>query len=95
MGTPRYSGEFKKEAVNQVIERGYSISEVARRIGVSWHSLHRWVKADPRRSPEAVEIQKKEDLAAEVSRLKSELRRVQEERDILRKAAAYFANQSG
>ena len=95
MGTPRYTGEFKAEAVNQVVERGYSISEVARRIGVSWHSLHRWVKSDPRRSKNALAEAANEDLATENVRLKAELRRVQEERDILRKAAAYFASQSG
>ena len=95
MGTPRFTGEFKTEAVNQVIERGYSISDVSRRIGVSWHSLHRWVSADPRRSKDAVAQKVDQDLAAENVRLKAELRRVQEERDILRKAAVYFANQSG
>ena len=42
MGTPRYTGVFKAKAVSQVIDRGYSISEVARIVGVSWHSLHRW-----------------------------------------------------
>jgi transposase len=93
MGGPgtRYSTEFKSEAVAQVVERGYTVREVAKRIGVSEHSLYQWVKRsrqqDDRSSSAA-------DLAAENARLKLQLRRAEEERDILRKAAAYFAKES-
>ena len=45
MSNQRYSPEFKDEAVRQVLERGYSVSEVSQRLGVSVHSLHKWVKA--------------------------------------------------
>lgn len=88
MGSKRYSGEFKAEAVRQVTERGYSVAEVAARIGVSTHSLYKWVRAARPASGEASELaqSKLENL-----KLKAELRRVQEERDILKKAAAYFA----
>ena len=93
MGNPgtRYSSEFKAEAVSQVIDRGYSVSEVAKRIGVSVHSLYRWVR---RARVDQAGTGSRSDLAAEVARLKSELKRTQEERDILRKAAAYFAKES-
>ena len=96
MGSPgtRYSEQFKAEAVSQVIDRGYSVAEVSQRLGVSAYSLHRWLKADPRNPKSVAADREKQDLAAEVARLKKELRRVEEERDILRKAAAYFANQS-
>ena len=97
MGDPgtRYSKEFKQEAVGQVIERGYSVRDVAARIGVSEHSLYRWVRKERQaRTGTAQPSGSAEELAAEVARLKSELKRTQEERDILRKAAAYFANQS-
>lgn len=40
----RYSAEFKDEAVRQVVDRGHSVSEVAERLGVSSHSLYKWVK---------------------------------------------------
>ena len=40
MGTPRFTPEFKEEAVKQVTDRGYSVSDVAARIGVSAHSLY-------------------------------------------------------
>ena len=45
MSNQRYTPEFKDEAVRQVIERGYSVAEVSSRLGVSTHSLHKWVKA--------------------------------------------------
>ncbi len=95
MGDPgtRYSEEFKSEATNQVIERGYSVREVAKRIGVTEHSLYRWVRQERERREDGGGATAS-DLAAENARLKLELKRAQEERDILRKAAAYFANQS-
>ena len=45
MSTKRYPPEIKDEAVRQLVERGYSVAEVADRLGVSTHSLHKWVKA--------------------------------------------------
>ena len=93
MGGPgtRYSKEFKAEAVAQVIDRGYSVREVAKRIGVSGHSLYQWVKRVRQQSGQS---SSSADLATENARLKLELKRAQEERDILRKAAAYFAKES-
>jgi transposase len=46
MGVTRYSAEFKYEAVGQVLERGYSVKEVANNLGVSVHSLYIWIKKD-------------------------------------------------
>jgi len=92
MGMPRYTEEFKVEAVRQVVDREHRVSEVAQRLGVSPYSLYQWIKHW--RLPEAQrEVQVSQ--ADEVRRLKAELRRVTEERDILKKAAAYFAKQSG
>lgn len=45
MSSQRFTPEFKEEAVKQVTERGYSVTEVAARLGVSCHSLYKWVKA--------------------------------------------------
>ena len=90
MSNPRFSPEFKEEAVRQVVERGYSVAEVSERLGVSTHSLYKWVKAiKPDKSDEhAADL-----LAAktEILKLKSQLKRTEEERDILKKAARYFA----
>lgn len=92
MNNPRYSPEFKDEAVRQVIERGYSVPEVAQRLGVSAHSLYKWVNAvKPDKSDEQAEEFKR--AKQEILKLKAELRRTEDERDILKKAARYFASQ--
>lgn len=92
MSSHRYSPEFKNEAVRQVLERGYSVAEVATRLGVSTHSLHKWVKAA---KPDKSAEQDKElfEAKSEILRLRAQLRRTEEERDILKKAARYFASQ--
>ena len=92
MSTQRFTPEFKEEAVKQVVERGYSVPDVASRLGVSAHSLYKWVKAA---SPDKSEQQSKELLEAksEILRLRAQMRRVEEERDLLKKAARYFARE--
>ena len=92
MSTKRFTEEFKVEAVGQVADKGYRVADVAARLGVSQHSLYEWIKQ--RRVP-AAERQAQATQSEEVRRLKAELKRVTEERDILKKAAAYFAKQSG
>lgn len=88
MSNPRYSPEFKAEAVRQVTDRGYTVRDVAKRIGVCADSLYKWVRAAKKASPDSDELAK---AKLENQQLKAELRRVQEERDILKKAAAFFA----
>ena len=92
MSTQRFAPEFKEEAVKQVVERGYSVRDVAARLGVSAHSLYKWVKAV---SPDKSEQQSKELLEAksEILRLRAQMRRLEEERDLLKKAARYFARE--
>ena len=91
MANRKYSDEFRAEAIKQITERGYSVKEVSTRLGVSTKSLYKWrggVRG--RRAAEEVGT-----LEAENARLKAELKRVEEERDILKKAARYFAKASG
>ena len=94
MANQRFTEEFKEEAVKQVKERGYRVSEVSKRLGVSNHSLYKWLKQsrgnNGRHGEDHADALRKENL-----RLKNELKRVEEERDILKKAAAYFAKTSG
>ena len=91
MGNNRqYTDEFRAEAVKQVIERGFSVVDVSTRIGIPKHTLYEWVHKVRKASPSAGGVVDKGD-AAEVRRLKAELKRVTEDRDILKKAAAYFA----
>jgi len=92
MGTGiRYTDEFKQEAVNQIIKHGYDIAEVSSRLGVSTKSLYKWKRelSKPTKVREA-----ESDLQTEVARLKRELKRAQQERDILKEAAVFFASES-
>ena len=86
----RYTEEFKRDAVAQVKDRGYSVADVAGRLGISTKSLYDWIQRFHKREPEQREGL---DLAVENRRLKAELTRVTEERDILKKATAYFAKE--
>jgi transposase len=94
MSSQRFAPEFKDEAVRQVLERGYPVTEVAQRLGVSAHSLYKWIKAvKPNKSEQhATELV---EAKSEILRLRAQLRRTEEERDILKKAAAYFAREPG
>ena len=87
----RYTDEFKQEAVNQVAVHGYPVSEVSHRLGISTKSLYVWIKkfSKPRQQRE-----NESDLRAENARLKRELKRAQQERDILKEAAVFFAGES-
>ena len=93
MRRTKYALGFKDEAVRQVIDRGHPVVDVAKRLGISDAVLYTWVskfkKADEPISSDFKALQ------AEMVKLKAELRRTTEERDILKKAAAYFAKQSG
>ena len=92
MQRTKYAPEFKDEAVKQVVVRGHSVVDVAKRLGIPENVLYAWVskfkKADEPLSNDLKVLQ------AEMVKLKAELRRTTEERDILKKAAAYFAKQS-
>ena len=96
MGTRRtHSREFKVEAVKLVVERGVSIAQAARDLEVHANVLRGWVRAhreDPAHAFPGVGQQKPE--AAEMTRLRREVARLKMERDILKKAAAYFAKES-
>lgn len=85
MGKPNFSDEFKRDAVAQITERGYPVSEVSQRLGVSQHSLYAWKRQLGR------QVSGDASKDAEIRQLKRELARVTEERDILKKATAYFA----
>ncbi len=91
MSSKRYPEEFKISAVKQVTDSGYSAPDVAQRLGVSQPTLYEWIKKYSLPEPERLEQQSQ---LAEIRRLKAELKRVTEERDILKKAAAYFAKES-
>ncbi len=90
-----YSKQFKIDAVKLATEQGYKISEAARNLGIHHSSLRRWknqlksdnVQAFPGKGHM---IPEKEELY----RLRKENKRLRMEREILKKAAAFFANES-
>ena len=81
MSGKRYPEEFKIEAVKQITDRGYKISEVADRLGVTTKSLYDWIKkyGDTGAQHQTITSQQEE-----LRHLKAELRRVTEERNILK-----------
>jgi transposase len=92
MQRTKYAPEFKDEAVKQVVVRGHSVVDVAKRLGIPENVLYTWVsKFKKAEEPLSNDLKV---LQAEMVKLKAELRRTAEERDILKKAAAYFAKQS-
>lgn len=76
MARERFAEEFKSEAVRQVVERGYTVADVAKRLGVSAQSLYKWVRAS---SPSDQEKDKAElvEVRRENLRLRAELARAQ------------------
>ena len=91
MSGKRYTEEFKIEAVKQVVDRGHSVSSVSKRLCITTKSLYEWINrfGKPESPHNQLTVQQQEIRA-----LKKELQRVTDERDILKKAAAYFAKES-
>jgi len=91
----RFSREFKVEAVKLVRERGVTLAQAARDLDVHPNVLRAWMReqqADPVHAFPGEGQQKPK--AAELTRLRREVVRLKMERDILKKAAAYFAKES-
>ncbi|HGF3997687.1 TPA: IS3 family transposase [Escherichia coli] len=83
MSGKRYPEEFKIEAVKQVVDRGYSVASVATRLDITTHSLYSWIK---KYGPDSSINKEQSDAQAEIRRLQKALKRVTDERDILKKA---------
>jgi transposase len=92
MQRAKFTDAFRDAAVRQVIDRGHSVADVAKRLGIREGLLHKWVKKF-KDANEPVAIEDLKSMQIEINRLKAELRRTTEERDILKKATAYFAKQ--
>ena len=89
---PPYPAEFKLEAVRLVKEGGRRISDVARDLGVTGESIRNWIRQHEIDSGERDGLSTSE--REELQRLRRETRTLREERDILKKAAAFFAQES-
>jgi transposase len=91
----KFTREFKLEAVKLITERGVSVAQAARDLGVHGTVLRRWVQdgtADPQQAFPGKGQMKPDQL--EIERLRREVTKLRAERDILKKAAAYFAKES-
>ena len=92
----QYTAEFKKESVELVTKQGYTIAQAANSLGISRNILDRWRReyrareqsAFPGTGHQTPEVE-------ELSRLREENRRLKLEKEILKKAAAFFARESG
>lgn len=94
MGTRRmFSKEFKAEAVALVKQQGLSVNRVAKDLGCTWSQVDKWVKqheADCGQRPEMLTTEERAELTA----LRKQNRILMMEREILKKAAAFFAKES-
>jgi transposase len=91
----RFGREFKLEAVRLVRERGVTVAQAARDLDLHENLLRKWVKdfaADPQHAFPGQGQMKPEQL--EIERLRREVHKLKAERDILKKAAAYFAREA-
>ena len=89
----RYTLEFKQEAV-RLVQSGQSIAAVSRSLGIVEQTLFNWVKASREGRLNGADSKPVSAEQMEISRLRAELARVKMERDILKKATAYFAKES-
>lgn len=92
MGRRKFSAEYKREAVKLVFEQGMSVAKAASELGIGASTLDNWVRAH-RKSQSGTE-QVTESERAELKRLRKEVQRLRMQRDILKKATAFFANHS-
>lgn len=90
-----YTREFRAEAVKMVLEQGLSQGEAAKRLGIPKGTIGNWVVAAKKSEvPTAPGARSVAELEAENVRLRKELAEARMERDILKKATAYFAKES-
>jgi transposase len=90
----KYTREFKEEAVKLITEQGYQITEAARNLGVNENMLGRWKREIEGGGEVAQGFQGGSTLQAELNRLRKENKRLKMEREILKKAAAFFAKET-
>ena len=86
----KYSEEFKREAVKLVSDQQLSVAAAARNLGIHPNLLRNWIQ---RFESENEDASLTEDERMEIARLRAENRRLRMERDILKKATAFFANE--
>lgn len=94
MGKRKYAAEFKQSAVALVLQQGVKVRQAASDLGIPENTLNVWVSQARRGAGAFTPVQHK-DLAHRVRELEAENRRLKIERDILKKATAFFAKEEG
>ncbi len=89
-----YTAEFRESAIKLAIESDQPIIKTAEELGVNKNTLHTWISKYHHPQKQKAERVEDEHLYDELKRLRKENKRLTEERDILKKAAAYFAKES-
>ena len=89
----RYTDEFKQEAVRLISEEGYAVAEAARNLGINANMLGRW-KREMQEADAFGGIDQMRQMKEELRRMRRENKQLQMEREILKKAAAFFAMES-
>jgi transposase len=87
----RYTDEFKREAVKLVTEQGYTQAEAARSLGIHANLIRQWRRKFAKENSGMETMSETEQQ--ELKRLREEVRRLRMERDILKKATAFFASE--
>jgi len=91
-GSRRFTPEYKEEALRMWRESGKSVQEAAAELGIGVSSLSRWRKAAEGIETEVVDVKLSE--SEEVKRLRKRVRELEQDKEILKKAAAFFAKES-
>ncbi len=89
-----YTSEFKESAVKLAIESDQPVSKTAEDLGVNKNTLHTWIGKHHRPQKQKAGRVEEEHIYDELKRLRKDNKRLKEERNILKKAAAYFAKES-
>jgi len=91
----KYTDEFKREAVDLILLHGYGVAEAARNLGINANMLSRWKREQEKHGAQAFPGKgKMTPEQAELHRLQKENNRLRMERDILKKATAFFAGET-
>jgi transposase len=89
-----YDRQFKEEACKLVSEQGYSVNKAAKELGIASMTLQYWLEKRGHKTPSPPESDDPQVLKTKIRELERSLRRAEMEKEILKKATAFFAGQN-